>query len=84
MYANISYVDFVGLVLGMTLVSGDGSIQSALGLHTGSVATICAGLQAQEAKDGQPWGELCQADASGTALRVLSVSHSLGAPLIQK
>ncbi|KAK3075932.1 hypothetical protein LTR53_000361 [Teratosphaeriaceae sp. CCFEE 6253] len=72
LYANISYVDFVGLVLGMSLVSGDGSTQSAEGLRPNAVATLCSLLAAQSAKDGQPWGDLCQVDASGKPLRVIA------------
>lgn len=72
LYANISYVDFVGLVLGMSLQSGDGSTQTAQGLQPGSVAAICESLKAQQAIDGQPWGDLCQVDSSGTPLRVIA------------
>ncbi|TKA79678.1 hypothetical protein B0A55_04082 [Friedmanniomyces simplex] len=74
LYANISYVDFVGLVLGMSLLSGDGSTQSAKGLQPNAVSTICSLLEAQTAKDGMPWTDLCQVDASGTPLRVIAPS----------
>ena len=59
LYANISYVDFVGLPLGMKLDCADGPTQTAEGLKAGSVASICAALKAQGQKDGQPWGDLC-------------------------
>lgn len=72
LYANISYVDFVGLVLGMSLLAGDGSTQTAQGLHPDAVSTICSQLSAQTAKDGMPWTDLCMADASGKPLRVLA------------
>lgn len=74
LYANISYVDFVGLILGMSLLTGDGSTQTAEGLKAGAVATICAALKAQTASDGQPWGDLCQVDASGNPLRIIAPS----------
>jgi len=72
LYANISYVDFVGLVLGMSLLAGDGSTQTAQGLRPDAVSTICAQLSAQTAKDGMPWTDLCMADSSGKPLRVLA------------
>lgn len=72
LYANISYVDFVGLVLGMELTTGDGSPQTAEGLSADAVSTICADLKAQGAKDGMPWGDLCMADSAGNPLRVIA------------
>jgi hypothetical protein len=59
LYANISYVDFVGLPLGMKLDCADGPPQTAEGLKAGSVESICSSLKAQGQKDGQPWGDLC-------------------------
>lgn len=72
LYANISYVDFVGLVLGMSMQAGDGSTQTAKGLHPDAIPAICQKLVAQTAKDGQPWSDLCQATASGKPLRVIA------------
>ncbi|KAK5728759.1 hypothetical protein LTR15_001898 [Elasticomyces elasticus] len=74
LFANISYVDFVGLVLGMSLLAGDGSTQSARGLQPNAVADICSLLEAQSAQDGQPWGDLCLVDSSGNPLRVIAPS----------
>jgi hypothetical protein len=72
MYANISFVDFVGLVMGMRLTLGSGDVQTIKGLRQGAVAGICADLKTQAALDGQPWDQLCVLDASGKELRVLS------------
>lgn len=72
LYTNISYVDFIGLILGMSLTGTDGSVQSALGLTSDAVSTICADLVAQTASDGQPWASLCQTDTAGNYIRVLS------------
>lgn len=72
LYANISYVDFVGLVLGMSMQAGDGGIQSAKGLHPNAVSAICKSLVAQTAKDGMPWSDLCQATKAGKPLRVIA------------
>jgi hypothetical protein len=72
-YANISFVDFVGLVLGMTL-SGSAGDQSALGLSADATKSICADLVTQAGIDGMPWDKLCLTDTKGNALRVLSPS----------
>jgi hypothetical protein len=76
-YANISYVDFVGLPLGMELLNAAGYIQSAHGVTAGAVNKICNELTEQAAMDGQPWDQLCMVDASGTPLRVLSPTQYL-------
>jgi Beta-1,3-glucanase len=76
-YANISYVDFVGMVLGMTLTGGDGSTQTAPGLQSDAVANICKDIAA--VNDGAPWDQLCYADSSGTPLRVIAPSDFVAA-----
>ncbi|KAK5166522.1 uncharacterized protein LTR77_008065 [Saxophila tyrrhenica] len=73
LYANISYVDFVGLVLGMKLDSADGT-QIAKGLRADAVSSICKELKAQGARDGNPWGDLCMVGPGGKPLRVLAPS----------
>lgn len=75
LYANISYVDFVGLILGMSMTETNGHTQSALGLQPDAVASICASLKAQTAKDGQPWGDLCVTGLDGKPLRILAPSN---------
>lgn len=71
LYANISYVDFVGLPLGMSL-TGSGGTQTALGLPATAVSSICNDLKTQAASDGQPWDQLCVVDSSGNPLRVIA------------
>ncbi|KAI0162229.1 glycoside hydrolase family 64 protein [Xylariaceae sp. FL1272] len=70
LYGNISFVDFVGLPLGMGLTVG-GSQQVVQGLVANSVNNICSGLNAQHNADGKQWDQLCQT-SGGQALRVLS------------
>lgn len=72
LYANISYVDFVGMVLGMKLQVKDGSTQSALGLAGGAVTKICNDMQTQKNSDGRNWTGMCIADQSGKPIRVIS------------
>ncbi|KAI1329985.1 glycoside hydrolase family 64 protein [Xylariaceae sp. FL0255] len=70
MFANISYVDFVGLPLGMGLTVG-GVQQVVEGLKGMSVNNICSDLTSQSNSDGQIWSKLCQYSGS-KALRALS------------
>ncbi|KAL7619483.1 hypothetical protein AAE478_010022 [Parahypoxylon ruwenzoriense] len=71
-YANISFVDFVGLVMGMTLTLGSGETQTVQGLRQNAITDICNELRNQASKDGQPWDKLCVTDANGNPLRILS------------
>ncbi|KAI1326801.1 glycoside hydrolase family 64 protein [Xylariaceae sp. FL0255] len=71
-FANISYVDFVGLPLGMSITVSDGSQQIVKGLKAQSVESICQGLIEQTAADGKIWDKLCTQNNNGNALRVLS------------
>lgn len=76
-YANISYVDFVGLVVGMMLTTISGATQTAKGLPAGAVTTLCNALKQQATSDGQPWDQLCAVDSNGDVLRVLSPNNAL-------
>lgn len=72
-YANISYVDFVGMILSMSLSTNDGTAtQVTKGLDPEAVTEICNGLNDQGNADGRPWSKMCIADANSNPLRVLS------------
>ncbi|OTA37880.1 hypothetical protein BTJ68_02396 [Hortaea werneckii EXF-2000] len=71
-YADISFVDFIGLPLGIILESETTDVQTALGPEVGTVQNICNDLAGQAAIDGQPWDRLCVYNAAGNPLRVLS------------
>jgi hypothetical protein len=71
-YANISYVDFVGMILSMALQTGSNGTQITKGLEADAVGKICNDLKLQTAKDGQPWEEMCLLGSDGEPLRVLS------------
>lgn len=76
LFANISYVDFVGLVLGLRLEEkGQAGVQTAQGLKSDALKGICDELIAQSKVDGLEWGKLCLADSQGEVLRVLSPSQ---------
>ncbi|KAI9693498.1 MAG: hypothetical protein M1820_009234 [Bogoriella megaspora] len=72
LWTNISYVDFVGLILGMSVTGTDGTVQSALGLQADALNNICNDLKTAAAADGQPWDKLCVADTSGKNLRAMA------------
>ncbi|KAH7191446.1 hypothetical protein BKA60DRAFT_601717 [Fusarium oxysporum] len=67
-----TYVDFVGLVLGVTLVAKDGSTQTTAGLEADAVIKICDDLIKQRKLDNHKWTSLCIADTAGKPIRVLS------------
>ncbi|MEU0789008.1 beta-1,3-glucanase family protein [Amycolatopsis sp. NPDC005961] len=69
LFANISYVDFVGIPMGLSLTSGSGT-SSVSGLPAGALDQIASSLSAL----GGEWGGLVQTGGSGT-LRVLSPHH---------
>lgn len=67
-FVDLSYVDFVGLPLGISLESQDGGIQEVLGLSSNATSDLCDRLRRQ----GPPWEKLCVTDSDGTIHRVLS------------
>ncbi|OQD74729.1 hypothetical protein PENANT_c166G05627 [Penicillium antarcticum] len=72
-FANISYVDFVGMILSMALSVTDGTgTQITRSLPSGAVSHICSGLVNQTSDEGYPWSSSCITSPSGTLLRVLS------------
>ncbi|KAH7304616.1 glycoside hydrolase family 64 protein, partial [Stachybotrys elegans] len=76
LYANLSLVDFVGMVLGMQLTVLDGSqTQITCGLRPAAVADICRELAIQTNTDGFPWSNLCVVNELGRPIRVLSPSQ---------
>ncbi|KAF7562862.1 hypothetical protein G7046_g1276 [Stylonectria norvegica] len=72
LFSNISYVDFVGMILGMQLTVKNGATQIAKGLDAAGVSKICNDLSAQKSADGFPWTSLCMADSTGTPVRILA------------
>jgi hypothetical protein len=77
LYANISYVDFVGLPISLSLTNSSGATQSVAGLPQSGLNTICSGLISQTASDGQPWSSLIVRGPSGQNLRVLSPNNGI-------
>ncbi|PNY29235.1 Glucan endo-1,3-beta-glucosidase [Tolypocladium capitatum] len=73
LFANISFVDFVGVAisLGLTVRNG-GPTQTVRGLAANPVASICSAMVTQSNSDHFPWSRMCVANSAGQPLRVLS------------
>ncbi|KAI0965601.1 hypothetical protein F4678DRAFT_452590 [Xylaria arbuscula] len=78
-YANITYVDWVGISMGMALTLGTNETQTVKGLVAGAVQNICDDLVTQNGVDSAGWDQLCVKDSSGAAIRVLSPNLYLAA-----
>lgn len=72
LYANISFVDFVGLPVSLQLTSGDGSVKTVPGLSPEGLDHVCSGLEAQGQSDNAGWDRLVMRGSSGQILRALS------------
>ena len=78
LYANLSFVDMLGLPLGMEMQASGNVTQSALGPHGAAVAEVCDNLKAQAGRDGHPWHKLCKNDSKGNLIRVVSPQTYIG------
>ena len=76
LFANISFVDFVCIPVGLSLTDTAGNTQSVSGLAAGGLDTVCAGLTAQQAADGNPWTDLI-VSSGGQNLRALSPQNGM-------
>ncbi|KAH8910294.1 hypothetical protein BR93DRAFT_472277 [Coniochaeta sp. PMI_546] len=77
LFANITYVDFVGMPISLTLVNGNGAVQSVPGIPSNGLDAVCSALQAQDAKDGAGWSKLIVKHPSGANLRALSPNSGI-------
>ncbi|KAF2729816.1 hypothetical protein EJ04DRAFT_446470 [Polyplosphaeria fusca] len=76
LFANISYVDFVGVPVGMSLTNSSGNTQSVPGMGASGLSTVVSEVQAQAKRDGRPWDKLV-VSSNGKPLRVLSPNNLL-------
>ena len=76
-FANISYVDFVGLPVAMTLEDTNGTTQHVSGMPADGLQAIANGLRAQTARDGRRWSSLIVNNKSGHILRILSPNSGI-------
>ncbi|CAJ2510797.1 Uu.00g064220.m01.CDS01 [Anthostomella pinea] len=61
-FVNLSFVDFVGLVLGMAMTYQNGSTEAVPGLYRNALTTVCDGLKSQAQKDNRSWDKMCLQD----------------------
>ncbi|KAI1432084.1 glycoside hydrolase family 64 protein [Xylaria sp. CBS 124048] len=76
-FANISYVDWVGISMGVDLMLASGETQVVRGLQPGAIDKICNDVRTQNSHDNAGWDQLCvmtinAATNSSQVLRVLS------------
>jgi hypothetical protein len=76
LYANISYVDFVGLPISLTLTTQNSGTQHVSGMPSNGLDQICNGLRAQHAADGKGWDQLIVSH-NGQNLRALSPNQGM-------
>jgi hypothetical protein len=76
LFADISYVDFVCIPIGLTLTDTSGDTQTVAGLPAGGLDTVCSGLTSQQATDGNPWTDLI-VSYDGANLRALSPANGM-------
>ncbi len=75
LYANVSFVDFVSLPIGLRLQT-DERLQTVSGLGKGGLAGVAAALRQQTSKDGANWDRLVITRERGRILRVLSPNQA--------
>lgn len=74
-WVNPSYVDFVGIPLGLEVITEEETL-GASGLPGNGMAEVCRRLQGEQQNDGYPWGDLCLKDDDGKPVRIVSPQHS--------
>jgi hypothetical protein len=75
LFANISYVDFISVPIGISLTGASGT-QTVPGMARNGFDTVVAELRAQAARDKRPWDKLIYS-YNGKALRALSPNNLL-------
>lgn len=76
-FVNISYVDFVGLPIALTLEDTDRSVQHVSGMGVDGIHEVAEGLRQQSQRDGRRWGSLVVNNKNGNLLRVLSPNSAI-------
>lgn len=74
-YANISYVDFVSIPIGIQLNTNSGDTKTVTGMRSNGLQTVADGLTQQSQKDGHPWSSLIVKNSAGTIIRILSPNN---------
>lgn len=72
LFANLSFVDFMGLPLGMELRTASSRPQLVRGISGSAVQMVCDSVRKQASHGAENWADLCVVDKNGRALRVMS------------
>jgi hypothetical protein len=76
LFADISSVDFVCIPIALSVTDTSGSVATVPGLPAGGVDSVCSGLTAQAAADGNAWTDLI-VTSGGQNLRALSPQNGM-------
>jgi hypothetical protein len=76
LYANISYVDFVGPPVALDLTTFGGQTHHVSGMPVNGLDRVCDSLRAQHAQDGKGWDQLIVTH-NGRNLRALSPNQGM-------
>lgn len=76
LYANISYVDFVGPPISLQLETWGGHTHRVLGMSASGLERVCDELRAQHSRDGKGWDQLI-VDMGDGKRRVLSPNQGM-------
>ncbi len=76
LYANISYVDFVGPPIALTLTTVNSGTQHVSGMPANGLDQVCNGLRSQNSTDGKGWDQLI-VTRNGQNLRALSPNQGM-------
>lgn len=78
LYANISFVDFVGPPIALTLNTRSGQTQHISGMNANGINEVANDLQAQRNADGHGWDQLIiYRNGTRDVLRVLSPNQGI-------
>lgn len=75
MYANISFVDFVGLPIALTLKTTSGGTQHVAGLPADGIAAVCKKLE--HVGENSDWAKLVMKTKQGHYLRAISPNNGM-------
>ena len=77
LFVNISYVDFVGLPISLTLTNTSNATQHVSGMAADGLDTVCQGLSDEAASNNADWSSLIVRSPSGGNLRALSPNNGI-------
>jgi len=77
LFANLSFVDFLGMSLGMRLETHSSDPQLVKGIPRDAAQQVCNKLKQHSGVDRKSWADICVPGSNGEVLRVTSLSALL-------